>query len=43
MANKYKKVDISTEEGLRYAERLVRKGWKVISAGTFTILLELIK
>jgi hypothetical protein len=40
MKLKYKRVDTSTVEGIRQAERLVALGWKVIQIGLFILLLE---
>jgi hypothetical protein len=36
----YKRVDVSTLAGLKEAERLQARGWKSISGGLFTVLLE---
>ena len=35
---KYRRVDTSTLEGLKKAERLHRNGWKMDSVGLFIIL-----
>lgn len=40
MAFKYKTVDTSTVEGLKRAERLVARGWKIISVGFWQLILE---
>jgi hypothetical protein len=37
---KYKRVDVTTIEGLREAERLQAHGWKPISGYLFTMLME---
>ena len=36
----YKRVDTSTLKGLKQAERLKSRGWKIIQTGLFTILFE---
>ncbi len=37
---KYRRVDIWTVEGLEQAERLLANGWRIISNGMFSVLLE---
>ncbi len=34
---KYKTIDISTEKGIKQAEKLKEKGWSISSTGFFTI------
>jgi hypothetical protein len=36
----YRRIDISTLAGLKEAERLQANGWKAISGGLFTVLME---
>lgn len=36
----YRRVDTSTLEGLKTAERLQARGFKVIQAGLFSVLME---
>lgn len=40
MKFKYKTVKIMSERDFLIAEKLVKEGWKVISSGCVTILLE---
>ena len=40
MKYEYKRVDTSTVKGLKQAEQLQAKGWKVISVGLTYVLLE---
>jgi hypothetical protein len=40
MKYEYKRVSNRTEKDLKQAERLVSAGWKVISTGSYTMLLE---
>jgi len=37
---RYRRIDTSTLEGLKAAERLHARGWRMISVGLFTILFE---
>jgi len=40
MRYEYKRVDVSTLDGLKKAERLQENGWKLISCGLFSDLFE---
>lgn len=40
MRYEYRRIDITTLEGLKKAERLQARGWKPISGYLFTILLQ---
>ena len=40
MAYKYKTIDLRTVKGIKQAERLKSLGWKIISVGFNTIMLE---
>lgn len=40
MTTKYRRIDITTLEGLREAERLQALGWKPVGGYLFTILME---
>lgn len=40
MKYQYRRVDISTLAGFKIAERLQAQGWKPISGGLFTVLLQ---
>lgn len=40
MKRKYRTIDTRTMKGLKEAERLKRNGWRIISAGFWTIIFE---
>jgi hypothetical protein len=40
MKFEYKRIDISTVDGIKRAERLKANGWKIISTGLFSLLME---
>jgi hypothetical protein len=40
MKYQYRRVDISTIKGIKQAERLQSMGWKVISSGMFSVIME---
>lgn len=40
MKYQYRRIDISTLKGLKQAERLQARGWKLVGGGLFTIVMQ---
>jgi hypothetical protein len=40
MKFEYKRIDISTLDGLKRAERLKTNGWEIVHSGLFTVLMK---